>query len=148
MELLRSTRWRHDFQQEAEASRLRKQVETKYDETSNTVPTKNRAGNLLKTNRGVRKLNRQYKVRSMPKKRLPAIATSAAREKVPKGRARTRWGNAVNKVREDIGGHQEDIMSRSLEVHDRTNRNDRKKGKACVKREGRRGRRFRHTREM
>ena len=97
MELLRSTRWRHDFQQEAEASRLRKQVETKYDETSNTVPTKNRAGNLLKTNRGVRKLNRQYKVRSMPKKRLPAKADKAVREKVTKGRAGIRWDSVVEK---------------------------------------------------
>ena len=40
----------------------------------------------LKTNRDVRKLKWQHKVRSMPRKRLPAIADRAVREKVTKGR--------------------------------------------------------------
>ena len=41
----------------------------------------------LKTNEFVIKLKWQYKVRNMPKKRLPAILDRAVWEKVTKGRA-------------------------------------------------------------
>ena len=57
-----------------------------------------------KTNRDVRKLKWQYEVRSMPKKRLPAIADRAVREKVSKGRAGLRLDSVVEKVWKDIGG--------------------------------------------
>ena len=40
----------------------------------------------------------------MPKKRLPAIADRAAREKVSKGRAGLRLDSVVEKVWKDIGG--------------------------------------------
>ena len=40
---------------------------------------------LFRTNRDVRKLKVQYKVRSMPGKRLPAIANRAVWEKIAKG---------------------------------------------------------------
>ena len=41
----------------------------------------------LQTNRDVRKLKLQHKVRNMPKKRLPAMADRAVWEEVEKGRA-------------------------------------------------------------
>ena len=40
----------------------------------------------LKTNRNMRKLTWQYKVRNMPEKRLPAIVDRAVWEKTTKGR--------------------------------------------------------------
>ena len=46
----------------------------------------------------VRGLKWQYKVRNMPKKRLPAIADRAVWEKVTKGRAGIRWDSVVEKV--------------------------------------------------
>ena len=61
----------------------------------------------LKTNtrRDVRKLTWQYKVRNMPKKRLPAIkADRAVWEKVTKERAGIRWNSVVERVWTDIGG--------------------------------------------
>ena len=39
-------------------------------------------------------------VRNMPKKRLPAIADRAVREKVTKGRAGIRWDSVVEKSME------------------------------------------------
>ena len=51
------------------------------------------------------------KSRSMPKKRLPAIADSAVWEKVTKGRAGIRWDNVVDKVWKEIEGNQEEILS-------------------------------------
>ena len=62
----------------------------------------------LKTNRDVRKLKWQYMVRNLPKKRLPAIAVW---EKVTKGRAGIKWNRVVEKVWEDIGGNQDEILS-------------------------------------
>ena len=53
----------------------------------------------------------QYKVRNMPKKRLPAIADRAVWEKVTKGRAGKRWDSVVEKVWKDIGGSQEEVLS-------------------------------------
>ena len=47
----------------------------------------------------------------MPKKRLPAIADRAAREKVTKGRAGIRWDDVVEKAWNDIGGNHEEILS-------------------------------------
>ena len=65
----------------------------------------------LKTNRDVRKLKWQYKVRNMPKKRSPAIANRAVWEKVTKERAGIRWGSVVEKVRKDVGGNQAEALS-------------------------------------
>ena len=47
----------------------------------------------------------------MPKKRSPAMASSAAGEKVTKGRAGTRWDSVVGKVWKEIGGDQREIRS-------------------------------------
>ena len=47
----------------------------------------------------------------MTKKRLPAIADRAVWEKATKGRAGMRWEIVVEKVRKDVGGIQEGIMS-------------------------------------
>ena len=47
----------------------------------------------------------------MPKKRLPAIADRAVREKVTKGRAEIRWDSVVEKVWKDVGGNQEEMLS-------------------------------------
>ena len=58
-----------------------------------------------------RKLKWQYKLRITPKKRLPAIADRAAREKVTKGRAGIRWDDVVEKAWNDIGGNHEEILS-------------------------------------
>ena len=53
----------------------------------------------------------EYVVRSMPKKRLPAIADRAVWEKVTEGRAGIRWDSVFGKVWKDIGGNQEEILS-------------------------------------
>ena len=53
----------------------------------------------------------EYFVRSMPKKRLPAIADRAVWEKVTEGRAGIRWDSVFGKVWKDIGGNQEEILS-------------------------------------
>ena len=47
----------------------------------------------------------------MPKKRLPAIANRAVWEKVTKKRAGIWWDSVVEKVRKDMGGSQENILS-------------------------------------
>ena len=65
----------------------------------------------LETNRDVRMLKWQKKKRNMPKKRLPAIADRAVREKVTKGRAEIRWDSVVEKVWKDVGGNQEEMLS-------------------------------------
>ena len=79
--------------------------------TSNTVLRAELGMYPLKTNRDVRKLKWQYKVRNMPKHRLPAIADRAVWEKVTKGRAGVRWNSVVEKVWQDIGGNPEEILS-------------------------------------
>ena len=66
---------------------------------------------IVETNRDVRKLECQYKVRSTPKKRLTARANSPVWEKVTKGRAGMRWDNVVDKVWMEIGGNNEDMLS-------------------------------------
>ena len=66
--------------------------------TSNRVLRAELGTYPLKTNRNVRKLKWQHKVRNMPKKRLPAIADRAVWERVTKGRAGTRWDSVVEKV--------------------------------------------------
>ena len=58
----------------------------------------------------MRKLKRQYKIRNMPEKRLPAIADRAVWEKITRGRAGIRWDNIVEKIRKDLGD-QEKIVS-------------------------------------
>ena len=65
----------------------------------------------LKTDRDVRKLKWQYKLRNTPKKRLPAIADRAVWEKATKGRAGIRWDSVFENVWKDIGGNQEEILS-------------------------------------
>ena len=65
----------------------------------------------MKQTRDVKKLKRQYKVRNMPKKRLPAIADRAVWEKVTKGRAETRWDSVVENVWTDRRGNQEEKLS-------------------------------------
>ena len=52
----------------------------------------------------------QKKVRNMPKKRLPAIVDKAVWEKVPKGRAGTRWDSVAGRIYL-VGGNQEEMMS-------------------------------------
>ena len=80
--------------------------------SSNTVLRAEMGMYPLKTTRDVRQqLEWQYKVRNMPKKRLPPIADRAAWEKVTKGRAGIRWNSVVDKVWENIGGNQEEILS-------------------------------------
>ena len=66
---------------------------------------------MVPRNRDVRKLKRQYKVRSMPKKRLPATVDGAVCEKVINGRGEIRWDIVVERVWKDIGGNQEEVMS-------------------------------------
>ena len=78
----------------------------------------------------------QYKVRNMPKKRLPAIADRAVWEKITKGRAGIRWDSVVEKVWKDVGGNQEEILSIE-KFQDR--RKDRNTGKASAKKQGERG---------
>ena len=65
----------------------------------------------LETNGEARKLKWQYKVRNMPNKRLPAIADRAAWEKVTKERAGITWDSVDEKVWNDTGGNEEDILS-------------------------------------
>ena len=43
--------------------------------------------------------------------RLPAIASKLVWEKVTKGRAGIKWNRVVEKVWEDIGGNQDEILS-------------------------------------
>ena len=70
----------------------------------------------LKTNRDVRKLNWQYKVKNMSEKRLPAIiiVDRAVREKITKGRAGIRWDNVVKKICKDLGVDQEEVLSKEI----------------------------------
>ena len=104
--------------------------------TSNTVLRAELGMYPLETNRDVRKLKWQYKVRNMPKKRLPAIPDRAVWEKVTKGRAGIRWDSVVEKVWKDVGGNQEEILSIE-KFQDR--RKDRNTGKASAKKQGERG---------
>ena len=48
----------------------------------------------------------------MPEKRLPGIADRAVWEKITNGRAGIRWDNVVEKIWKEIGGDQEDILSK------------------------------------
>ena len=59
-----------------------------------------------------------YKVRNMPKKRLPAIADRAVWEKGTAGRAEIWRDSVVDKAWKGIGGNQEEILCpwRSLRV--------------------------------
>ena len=51
-------------------------------------------------------------MRSMPKKRLPAIADRAVWEKVTEGRAGIRWDSVFENIWKDIGENQEETLSR------------------------------------
>ena len=52
-----------------------------------------------------------YRVRNMPKTRLPAITDRAVWEKVTEGRAGIRCDNVVEKVWKDIGENPDEILS-------------------------------------
>ena len=52
----------------------------------------------LQTKRNAIQLKWQYKVRSMPEKRLPAIVERALWDRITKGRAGIRWDNVVEKI--------------------------------------------------
>ena len=52
----------------------------------------------LETNRDVRKLEWQYKLRNVSEKRLPAIVDRAVWEKITKRRTGIRWDNIVEKI--------------------------------------------------
>ena len=65
-----------------------------------------------KPNRDIRKLKWQYKVKNMPEKRLPPIVDRAVWEKVTRGRAGIIWDNVVEKIRKDLGGRQEKVLSK------------------------------------
>ena len=64
----------------------------------------------LETSRDVGKWKWQHEVRSMPRKRLPAIADRAVRERGTKGRAGIRWDGVVDKAWKETGRNQEDIL--------------------------------------
>ena len=59
----------------------------------------------------MRKLRRQYKVKNMPEKRLPAIVDKAVWEKITKGRAGIRWNIVVEKIWKDLGVDQEEVLT-------------------------------------
>ena len=84
------------------------------------------------------KVQCQYKARDMPKMRLSAIANGAVWEKVSKGRAGTRWDNAVDEVCKEMGGNQDERYCcpwRNCEVQDRRKRKETKEGQGwCQKR--------------
>ena len=47
--------------------------------------------------------------------RQPYIADRAVWEKIPKGRAGIRWDNVVEKIWDDLGGDQEEVLLPSTE---------------------------------
>ena len=65
----------------------------------------------FKTNRDVRKLKWQCKVKNGPEKSLPAIVGRAVWEKITYGRDGIRWDNVVDKIWKELGGDQEDMLS-------------------------------------
>ena len=65
----------------------------------------------LKTNRGLRKLKWQYRVKKMQRKRLPAIVDRFVWEKRMKGKAGIRWDKVVENIWKEIGGNTNEIMS-------------------------------------
>ena len=65
----------------------------------------------LETNRDVRKLKWQYKVKNVPEKRLPAIVDRAVWEKITRRRAGVRWDNVVEKTWKDIGADEKAVLS-------------------------------------
>ena len=48
----------------------------------------------------------------MPKKRLPAIVDRAVWEKITKRRAGIRWDNVVENIWKDLGGGQDEVLSK------------------------------------
>ena len=91
----------------------------------------------LKTNKDVRKLRWQYKVRNMPKKRLPAIADRAVWEKVTKGRAGIRWDSSRESTKGYRRKPRRDTVHREVcGVKDRSKRKDINKGKASSRKQG------------
>ena len=104
--------------------------------TSNTVLRAKVGLYSLETNRDVRKMKWQYKVKNMPEKRLPTIVDRAVWEKITKGRAGIRWDNVAEKPRKDLGGDQEEVLYVYREVwrvQDRSKRKNRRKGKVSAK---------------
>lgn len=59
----------------------------------------------------MKKLKWKYNVRSLPTRRLTAIAIKSVWEKATKGPAGIWWDNVVNKVWKEIGGSQEEIVA-------------------------------------
>ena len=104
----------------------------------------------LETNRDVRKLKWQYKVRNMPKKRLPAIDGRAVWEKLTKELAGIRWDSVVDKAWKDIGENQGDMLSieKFAEYKTEVKEKDRNKGKASAKKQGDRGRTLKYVRRV
>ena len=66
---------------------------------------------LLETNRDVKKLKWQNKVNNRQENRLPAIVDMAVWEQITKGRAKIIWDDVVEKVWEDLGGDQKEVLS-------------------------------------
>ena len=102
----------------------------------------------IQENGDMGKLKWQYKVRNMPKKRLPAIVYRAVWAKVSKGRAGIRWGSVVDKVWKDIGGNQgrHYVRREVWEVQDRTGRKGRNKGRASAQKQSEIGETLEDTR--
>ena len=80
-----------------------------------STSSKNRTGDVLKISKDVIKLQWQCKVRGMSQVRLPAIANRAVWDKTT-----ISWGDAVERVRKEKLGNQEDAlyMEKSWGVQD------------------------------
>ena len=65
----------------------------------------------LKTNRDLRKLKWQHRVKNMQANRLPAIVDRFVWEKRTKGKAGIRWDRVVENIWKEIGGNKNDLMS-------------------------------------
>ena len=105
--------------------------------TSNTVLRAELGMYPLKTNRDVRKLQCQYKVRNIPKTRLPTVTDRAVWEKVTKGRAGIRWDNVVEKIWKDIrrrkARRDTAVHEQVCGVQDRVKRKDRKRERLVLR---------------
>ena len=88
----------------------------------------------LKTDRDMRRLKWQFKVRNVPKKRLPAIVIMELCGRSNKERAGVRWDGVDEKVRNYIGGNQEEMLSAEKlgGVQGKSRRTGRKQGKATA----------------
>ena len=69
----------------------------------------------------MRKLKRQYKVKNVPEKTLPAIADGAVCEKETRGRAELRWDSVVERAWKCMVANQEDMVSVRVDKFGRYN---------------------------